>query len=93
MEPMTNAEAWWPDYLGLPSASGSQNALRYAFFRDAHRLVIEEGGRISIYDSGKHIITAVSCPQGQDEHVSLSTEQGPLALRHLTMLESTQRAW
>ncbi len=33
MKPMAKSEAWWPADLGDPSSSGSQNDMRYAFFR------------------------------------------------------------
>ena len=60
MEPMSKGEAWWPKGLSEPSTSGGQNDLRYAFFGDAHRLVIEQGGKTTTYDSGSHKIQGVS---------------------------------
>ena len=30
MKPMSGGEKWWPDELGQPSSSGSQNSMRYA---------------------------------------------------------------
>jgi hypothetical protein len=41
MKPMSGGEKWWPDELGQPSSSGSQNSMRYAFFPKARRLLIE----------------------------------------------------
>jgi len=32
MEPMSGGEQWWPNDLGEPSSTGSQNGMRYAFF-------------------------------------------------------------
>ena len=32
MKPMSGGEKWWPNELGQPSSSGSQNSMRYAFF-------------------------------------------------------------
>ena len=29
MKPMPGGEKWWPDELGQPSSSGSQNSMRY----------------------------------------------------------------
>ena len=44
MKPMTGGEEWWPDDFGQPSMSGSQNGIRYAFFPEKRRLLIEQGG-------------------------------------------------
>ncbi|MET0258836.1 MAG: hypothetical protein ABW179_09655 [Methylobacterium sp.] len=57
---MAKTEAWWPKDLGEPATSGGQNDLRYAFFREKRRLVIEQGGRTTTYDSGSHEIGGVS---------------------------------
>ena len=35
---------WWPDGLGRPSATGSQNGMRYACFPDTHRVAVGAGG-------------------------------------------------
>jgi hypothetical protein len=43
MKPMIGGEKWRPDDLGQPSTSGSQNGIRYAFFPEKHRLLIEQG--------------------------------------------------
>jgi hypothetical protein len=59
MKPMSGAEKWWPDDLGDPSSTGSQNGMRYAFFPKAHRLLIEKDGKLSTYDSGAHQISGV----------------------------------
>ena len=52
MKPMSGGEKWWPDELGQPSSSGSQNNMRYAFFPKARRLLIEKQGNLTTYDSG-----------------------------------------
>ena len=57
MEPMKGIEPWWPAELGDPSSSGSQDGMRYAFFADKRRLLIEENGTRSTYDSGDLRIT------------------------------------
>src|SRR5918993_4697350 len=46
------AGMWWPPELGQPSSAGSQNDLRYAIFPAAHRLSIERGGQVTLYDTG-----------------------------------------
>jgi len=35
---------WWPRELGTPSAIGSQNTVRYAYFANIHRLAVTTGG-------------------------------------------------
>jgi hypothetical protein len=67
---------WWPDSLGSPSTSGGQNSLRYAYFPEARRLVIEEDGRRRIYDTGEHRITGVSQQQSDTRTLAFSTASG-----------------
>ena len=59
MTPMDGGEAWWPHDLGAPASSGSQDGLRYAFFPDRQRLLVERDGRLTTYDSGDHRIGGV----------------------------------
>jgi hypothetical protein len=49
---LSGIERWWPDELGDPSARGSQIGVRYAFFQETHRLLIERNGKLSVYDTG-----------------------------------------
>ncbi len=51
MKPMDFGTAWWPNDLGEPSTSGAQNGGRYAFFPDARRLLIEDDGKLTTYDT------------------------------------------
>jgi hypothetical protein len=62
MEPMNKMESWWPENLGEPSAVGSQNGLRYAFFPKSHRLLIDRDGTVTVYDSGPHKISGIYQP-------------------------------
>ncbi|ABM37899.1 hypothetical protein [Polaromonas naphthalenivorans] len=68
MAPMKPMEApdssWWPKGLSSPSSSGSQNGVRYAFFPEQRRLAVEQGGKVSQYDTGEHRISGVSQAQG-----------------------------
>jgi len=50
------ASNWWPADLGAPSATGSQNNVRYAYFSNARRLAVETFGQIWIYDTLDHQI-------------------------------------
>jgi hypothetical protein len=50
--PQTRTEDWWPAGLGRPGAVGAQNDLRYAVFPETRRLVIDDQGTVSVYDTG-----------------------------------------
>lgn len=79
---------WWPGDLGQPSASGSQNGVRYAAFADARRLAIEEGGKVSLYDTGDHSISGVSQSQsgGGPGSLRFTSQRGDIDLASLTRL-------
>jgi hypothetical protein len=49
--------------LGRPGAVGAQNDLRYAVFPETRRLVIDDQGTISVYDTGSHRIFGVAQAQ------------------------------
>lgn len=67
---------WWPAELGMPSASGSQNNLRYAVFPSTRRLAIEINGQMSIYDTLNHQIGGVGQQQGSDASLSFTSQFG-----------------
>lgn len=79
MRPMEGFKKWWPDELGDPSASGSQNGMRYAFFPTARRLLIETSGKLASYDTGDHRITGVqqsgSSPVFSSQHGKVSLDE------------------
>ncbi len=86
MAPMSGGEAWWPEGLGRPSTSGGQNDLRYAFFPEKKRLVVQRGGTTTTYDSGDHAISGVQQQGGGDP--AFSTGQGPVRLSDLRTVTS-----
>jgi putative oligomerization/nucleic acid binding protein len=55
---------WWPADLGVPSSSGGQNDVRYAFFPATRRLAIQIGGVTRIFDTGEHYVSGVQQQQG-----------------------------
>ncbi len=67
---------WWPQELGRPSATGSQNGMRYACFPDARRVAVEQAGRVTLYDSGEHRINGVSQSQSGGQELSFSSQNG-----------------
>lgn len=83
MKPMAPAERWWPASLGDPQSSGAQNSLRYAFFADARRLLIEDHGTLKTYDSAEHRITGVSQQNGQGHDLAFTSQDGVVDLSAL----------
>ncbi len=74
---------WWPQDLGRPSATGSQNGMRYACFPDARRVAVEQAGRVTIYDSGEHRINGVSQSQSGGQELSFSSQNGTVRASEL----------
>ena len=68
--------SWWPPEFGTPSAAGSQNAMRYAFFPATQRLVVDDNGTVSIYDTGDCYLTGVSQQQSSTQTLSFSSTDG-----------------
>lgn len=87
MQPMSQGEAWWPQELGQPSTSGAQDGLRYAFFPEARRLVVERGGRRQTFDSGAHRISGVSQASGRERSLVLSGDEGEVDLQSLPLID------
>jgi hypothetical protein len=67
---------WWPRELGRPSSTGAQNDLRYAFFPDRRRLALQQGGVVSVYDTGEHRLTGFAQQQGADESLTFTSQLG-----------------
>jgi hypothetical protein len=72
-------DTWWPAELGVPSATGAQNSVRYAFFPNAGRLAVDVNGQVSVYDTGSHHIAGFSQQQGGGG-VVFSTPGGSVSL-------------
>lgn len=88
MQPMRGGEAWWPHELGEPSSCGSQNGMRYAFFPHCHRLLVEENGRRTTYDTGTLHIGGVSQQDGGSRSVAFTSQHGVVRLDELEQLAS-----
>jgi hypothetical protein len=82
MKPMSGGEKWWPDELGQPSSSGSQNSMRYAFFPKARRLLIEKQGNLTTYDSGDHQISGMQ-QSGETSSLTFTSQNGAVRLDDL----------
>jgi hypothetical protein len=76
--PPESAKPWWPDGLGQPSSTGSQNGMHYACFPDARRVAVQQAGIVTLYDSGDHRISGVSQSQSTSQQLSFSSQNGTI---------------
>jgi hypothetical protein len=87
MKPMSGGQKWWPEDLGQPSTSGSQNEMRYAFFSEKRRLLIERNGKLTTYDTGEHHISGVSQQNAQGNSLAFSDQNGSVKLEDLQQID------
>jgi hypothetical protein len=83
MKPMAPPEKWWPGDLGEPSSSGGQNDMRYAFFPEKRRLLVQQDGQLTTYDSADHQISGVSQQQSGTKSLTFSSQDGAVDLSQL----------
>jgi len=77
----------WPAALGTPSSSGAQNDMRYAVFPGTRRLAVAQGGRMTIYDTGDHVIAGASQAQSGEQTLTFASQHGPVRLADLAVVE------
>jgi hypothetical protein len=77
---------WWPADLGVPSATGNQNGLRYAYFSNARRLAVKTGSQVWVYDTLNQQIGGFSQQQGMGSSISFSSQFGTIALASLPVV-------
>ena len=77
---------WWPADLGTPSATGSQNNLKYAYFAGARRLAVDAGGDVWVYDALDHQIGGFSQQQGLGSSILFTSQYGTLSLSSLPVI-------
>jgi hypothetical protein len=80
---MSRSTDWWPSGLGKPAAVGAQNDLRYAVFPDTRRLVIDDRGTITVYDTGSHRIFGVAQAQSADRTLTFNSQDGLIRVADL----------
>ena len=78
---------WWPEGLGSPAATGTQNDLAYAIFPEQRRLAIRFRGRVRVFDTGKHRITGISQQQSRDATLTFTSQEGTVRLDRLALVE------
>jgi hypothetical protein len=76
----------WPAELGVPSSTGAQNDLAYAFFPATRRLAIRQGGQTRIYDAGDHQIGGFSQQQGGDQSLTFTSQFGIVRVADLPVV-------
>jgi hypothetical protein len=79
----TRSDDWWPAGLGRPGAVGAQNDLRYAVFPETRRLVIDDRGTVSVYDTGSHRIFGVAQAQSGDRTLTFTSQDGLVRIADL----------
>lgn len=83
---MYSSSNWWPAELGIPSSSGSQNNMQYAYFPESRRLAISINGQTSVYDTLDHQISGVSQQQSGTSSVSFASQYGNVFLENLPLV-------
>ncbi|MBZ9650034.1 SHOCT domain-containing protein [Sphingobium sp. 3R8] len=82
----------WPVALGNPASSGSQNDMHYAVFPAMHRLAIERGGQITLYDTADHQIIGFGQQQGDGQSLTLTTQYGLVRVDSLAVVSTDGRS-
>ncbi len=79
---------WWPSDLRHPSSTGAQNNVRYAYFAQARRLVIDVGGTVTVYDTLDHQIGGFSQQQSVGGTLSFNSQYGLIDVASLPVISS-----
>ena len=79
----SRSDDWWPAGSGRPGAVGAQNNLRYAVFPETRRLVIDDQGTVSVYDTGSHRIFGVAQAQSADRTLTFTSQDGLVRIADL----------
>ncbi|MCB1505387.1 MAG: SHOCT domain-containing protein [Hyphomicrobiaceae bacterium] len=80
------AAQWWPHELGTPTAIGSQNNMKYAYFANSRRLAVTTGGKPWIYDTLDHQIGGFGQQQGGGSSITFTSQYGTVNLSSLPVL-------
>jgi hypothetical protein len=80
------SDQWWPSELGAPTANGTQNNVRYAYFANARRLAVKTGDEVWVYDTLDHQIGGFSQQQGTGSSIIFSSQYGTVNLASLPIV-------
>lgn len=86
---MPAGESWWPASFGHPAASGDQHGIRYAYFPNRDRLLVQQGARITSYDTTGHRISGFAQEQSTASRICFTSDHGPLDLGELQCVPVT----
>jgi hypothetical protein len=81
--PTALPESWWPADFGHPAATGEQHGIRYAYFPERDRLLVQQGAAIFSYDTTGQRITGFSQQQSTSSRLCFTTTSGPLDLSEM----------
>lgn len=81
---------WWPEDLGQPSATGSQNDMQYAYFPNIRRLALNAFGGVGVYDTLDHNISGFGQQQSGDASITFSSQYGVVSLNSLPRVDNVQ---
>lgn len=79
---------WWPSDLRWPDSTGAQNHVRYAYFSQARRLVIDIGGTVTVYDTLDHRIGGFGQQQSGSGTLSFTSQYGLIDVTSLPVVSS-----
>jgi Short C-terminal domain len=79
----------WPQHLGQPSSTGTQNNLRYALFPASRRLAIDVNGQITVYDTKDNNIGGFSQQQIGDQSLTFTSQHGLVRVADLDVVTET----
>lgn len=80
------ASSWWGPGLGMPSAIGGQNDMRYAYFPATSRLAVDQNGQLTVYDVGDTVIWGFSQQQPGIGGLSFTTNRGQIGIDSFTAI-------
>ncbi len=86
--PLGASGDWWPADLRFPNSTGAQNNVRYAYFAQARRLVIDVAGTVTVYDTLDHQIGGFSQQQSVGSTLSFSSQYGMFDVTSLPVISS-----
>ena len=83
---------WWPADLRWPNSTGAQNGVRYAYFAQARRLVIDVGGTVTVYDTLDHQIGGFSQQQSVGGTLGFNSQYGLIDVASLPVVSINGQA-
>jgi hypothetical protein len=80
------AAHWWPAELGEPNCAGVCEGMRYAWFANAHRMVIERDGERSVYDTLDHYLGGCAPTGSEGGGLNFISQRGMLDVTRLPLI-------